>query len=942
MAKFTKISKYIFYLYLLTYENCYIFSVIIPIYNAARYLNDSIESIINQTIGFKNIQLILVNDGSTDKTEEICLYYKNKYKENIFYINIRHGGASKARNVGFKYANGTYINFLDCDDKWDKNAFKYILLFFEFYKNINYVAGRIKIFEAMNIYHPLDYKFYQTRIVNLSKEYNCIQLQASSSVFKKSILKGKLFEENIVFSEDTKLINKILLINPLMGVIKEAIYYYRRRNDFSSAIQNKANNLFFYFGTVNSVLYYFINKSKKLYNKIVPFIQFLLGYEILYRLQTPAYKYLDSNNFEKYKHLIDNIIKQIEDKYILEQKILSNKYKLFLLSKKYNKDLRYQIRFEKNSLIYLNYTMINLTTESHIFSWKKLNIKNNILYIEALDNIWLPKENYYYYCKAGNKIFFPKYVENFKYNFFTLYGLIEKGRTIIFEIPFETNNLPLNFYFYISYLGYEVEIFPSLGVFTHIPNINNGYYINDDLLIKYIEKRIVIFKYNIILEKESEIQYCKELKKVKKDDIIRLREKYIKKRNKYNKQKLFEIWIINDEQDRAGGNGEYFYRYLKLKNPKGIKPFFAILKDSPDYIRLKKLGGILDINSFEYKNNFLQSNKIISSVYNTWFYNPFNKEQIYIRDLLNFDIIYLQNGILKDDFSNYINKYDKNFNLIVTSSKYEYKYIINKKYGYNENDIILTGMPKYDNLKRIKNFTNLKNALIIIPTWRKTIKRSKDILYNISNYLDNFKDTKFFEFYNKLINDNRLHLIMKKFNYTGVLCLHPIFENQWIDFKKNEIITVYKNCNFQNLLLESSLLITDYSDIFFEFAYIKKPIIYTHFDYEEYRLNHYDAGYFDYNKNGFGPICKDINCTVNEISFEIENDFILRKKYLNRIKRFFAFFDQNNSERIFYEISKSRTKSKKSVYKFFLIFINITIIISKIKLIIFNTNSKYI
>lgn len=79
-----------FYLYLLIFYalspvKCYIISVIIPIYNTARYLDESIGSILNQTIGLDNIQLILVNDGSTDNTEEICLKYQNLYSQNIFY-----------------------------------------------------------------------------------------------------------------------------------------------------------------------------------------------------------------------------------------------------------------------------------------------------------------------------------------------------------------------------------------------------------------------------------------------------------------------------------------------------------------------------------------------------------------------------------------------------------------------------------------------------------------------------------------------------------------------------------------------------------------------------------------------------------------------------------------------------------------------------------------
>ena len=65
------------------FSNKFIFSVIISIYNTGRYLDDSIGSIINQTIGFNKIQIILVNDGSIDETERICLNYRNKYPENI-------------------------------------------------------------------------------------------------------------------------------------------------------------------------------------------------------------------------------------------------------------------------------------------------------------------------------------------------------------------------------------------------------------------------------------------------------------------------------------------------------------------------------------------------------------------------------------------------------------------------------------------------------------------------------------------------------------------------------------------------------------------------------------------------------------------------------------------------------------------------------------------
>lgn len=205
--------------------------MIIPIFNTGRYLDDSFGSILNQTINFESIQVILVNDGSIDQTEEICLHYGYKFPKNIIYIKMQHSGVSMARNIGMKYIHGIYVSFLDPYDKWDNKAFKYALSFLENNKDINFIAGRIKFFEANNNFHPLDYKFNQTRIINLTNEYNCIQLSASSCIFRKSILNNNTFDEKVSSSED-----KILLLQPLYGLIKESIYYYRRRLDSSSAV----------------------------------------------------------------------------------------------------------------------------------------------------------------------------------------------------------------------------------------------------------------------------------------------------------------------------------------------------------------------------------------------------------------------------------------------------------------------------------------------------------------------------------------------------------------------------------------------------------------------------------------------------------------------------------------------------------------------------------
>ena len=411
---------------------------------------------------------------------------------------------SKARNIGLNYTQGEFINFLDSDDKWDYEAFEHIFRFFEKYNNIDFVAGRIKFFENEEGYHPLDYKFYETRVVNLSKEYNCIQLSTSSSFFRKSLLEGKYFEEGVYFCEDARFVNNILLYNPIMGLVKESIYYYRRRSDLTSAINNQNKNLEYYFGTTNLVLKFLMNSSKVLYNEIVPFIQFLICYDLFFRIQSHAYDFLDNKNYKKYIFIIKELLSQIDDKYILEQKILSNKYKIFILSKKYNTDLRYNIKLINNSLNYSKYTLINLKEDKNFIIWKRFKITKKKLNIEAIDNLYLQREAYYYFFKIGNKTFFPKYKENSKYDFYIMFGLVEKGRIISFEIPLEVNDDPQILYFYFSYLNVATEIFISFDSFYNITNIAKHHYISKSFFIRYINNRFTIYNSKPKLENKLE------------------------------------------------------------------------------------------------------------------------------------------------------------------------------------------------------------------------------------------------------------------------------------------------------------------------------------------------------------------------------------------------------------------------------------------------------
>ena len=198
----------------------------------------------------------------------------------------------------------------------------------------------------------------------------------------------------------------------------------------------------------------------------------------------------------------------------------------------------------------------------------------------------------------------------------------------------------------------KVEIFPTLDSFSHIPPLSEGYYVSEKFIIKNEERRLNIYQYTKELELSFEQKYCEQLKLIGKEYLIKLRKQNKKFRNENNENRK-QIWLINDRLNKAGDNGEFFYRYINEKRKEEIDSYFIISENCDDFERLKRIGNVIPFNSEEHLSKFLIADKIVSSICNTWVDNPFGKDRKYIYDLFLFDYIFLQHGITKDDVSHF-------------------------------------------------------------------------------------------------------------------------------------------------------------------------------------------------------------------------------------------------------------------------------------------------
>lgn len=144
----------------------YKISIIIPTFNVENDLQRAINSLLNQTIGFENLEIILVDDNSTDNTQEIILEYSKEYK-NIKYhfLEENSGSAGKPRNIGIKIATSTYVIFLDNDDEYVKEACE---IFYKIItqKNVNFIVGS----KVNSLYSPNDHPKIPVKNLKLLKK----------------------------------------------------------------------------------------------------------------------------------------------------------------------------------------------------------------------------------------------------------------------------------------------------------------------------------------------------------------------------------------------------------------------------------------------------------------------------------------------------------------------------------------------------------------------------------------------------------------------------------------------------------------------------------------------------------------------------------------------------------------------------------------------------
>lgn len=908
-------------------EHKFLFSVIMPIYNVEDYIEEAILSLVNQTIGFDKIQIIMINDGSPDNSEAVCLKYKEQYPDNIVYKKIPNGGVSNARNTAFQYVDAKYITFLDPDDKWELSSFENAYKFFEeHYDEIDVLASRIKFFEGCNYFHSLDYKFQNgTRIFDLEnkEELFSIQPTAKTTFIKSDALGDIRFDSRLKIGEEFVFINKIMLKKKKLGLICESLYFYRRRNQGDSSSSNRILDKSFY---INSLVYYHMELMKyceEMYGEVILYVQSMIAYDLFWRIGYDHYlKVLDEKEQREYFELAKILLGKIDDYILLNNPKHKTMYKRNEAFKiKYGKELFELIDFdaESGSLYYEDAWSLVLPKQKGIVcEIASLGIKDDNIFVDVFVAQWIfrctKNGEVKFKLRFGNQEATPELVPYDPYNVVKKTG--HASYHYVCKCKFDlkyVNESGTAFKPYFSFGEKETSVSMSYSKFVPTRNLfRPSYKAYGKYIVRCMRKAIKVFvPKDLKAYVENAEKACVDyLKEIGRDDLAEIRAGFPK--FKKEQEKKGSVWLFSDRIDNAGDSGEVVFKYICEHTPNGVRPIFTIGRAASDEVknRLEAIGEVVYFEDTEFKYYFLLADKIVSSSAGEFTINAFEDDRQYFVDMYHFDFYFMNHGVNCGDCSAWLNHYNKNIKIFFNTGVNERQAIIDGRYNMTADQCVITGLPRFDAL-----YDDRKKQLLVLPSWRKSIKGAYDDKTS-SVYYDGFVNTDYYKFYNGLINDERLLAKMREKGYTGLFCLHPIFRKQAVDFQKNDVFAINEGfINYNKVFAESSVMVTDYSTIAFDFAYLKKPIVYTQFDKEEfYKTQTYDKGFFEYERDGFGPVCYDLDSAVDALIKIIDKD--CENDYIDRVTNFFVNIDKNNSKRVIDAVlADSKKEEKPSFFK---------------------------
>ncbi|MGP5227059.1 CDP-glycerol glycerophosphotransferase family protein [Arthrobacter rhombi] len=346
------------------------------------------------------------------------------------------------------------------------------------------------------------------------------------------------------------------------------------------------------------------------------------------------------------------------------------------------------------------------------------------------------------------------------------------------------------------------------------------------------------------------------------------------------------IWVIGELPYKAQDNGLHFFRYMRDFH-REIDAYYVIRPDSPERRNLEGYDNVLDYRSKEHIDMVLQADRIIGT-HDPGFLYPIRSPEF--EGKVKADKVFLQHGVTAAKWM--VPNYGKNISafktdLILVCSEREKEFFV-QDFGYSPREIAVTGFNRFDALFDGK--VDLKpRQILIMPTWRPWLQDP-----------DFFTESDYYQRWTELLQSSELAEMQRQNDAEIIFCLHPNMQQFSKHFEAEKIrVVVQGEVDVQYLMKESAAMVTDYSSVAFDFAFLDRPVVYYQFDAKRFAVPHADP------LTEFpGPVVADQQGVLDELLQLLENDLQMEERYRDRASQFITYRTGSNNERAFEAIAR--------------------------------------
>lgn len=317
-------------------------------------------------------------------------------------------------------------------------------------------------------------------------------------------------------------------------------------------------------------------------------------------------------------------------------------------------------------------------------------------------------------------------------------------------------------------------------------------------------------------------------------------------------------WVLMDRVESGHDNAEHLFAHLQSEE-RSIRSWFAVEKGSKDWKRLRSQGfkHLLAYGSLKWMLVCLNASHVVSSQAGPYVDNPQALRPV---RRPSWRFIFLQHGVIATDLHRWLNR--RQFDMFVTTTADEFAAIAgdNSLYRFTPHEVALTGLPRHDRLVRLDAALpkRRRNRILVLPTWREYLLGSGTDGAGRRPLRDDFAQTTYARAWFGLLRSESLRDLAQEHGATIAFMPHPNIQPYLDQFALPPYVETltYADNDIQHVLTSAKVVVTDFSSIVFDAAYIGRPIVYYQFDQAEAFGGRHTVrqGYFSYEDDGFGPV----------------------------------------------------------------------------------------